>query len=325
MTEDIVENRPKYSVIIPSYNSEGTIVACLESILAQDINEPYEVIVVDGSSDATPQLVKMHFPAASLIHRRQRMRAGTARNVGVEVARGKILAFTDSDCVVNPNWLRLMVEMHEEFPEYAAVGGPIVNGNPQHVVSWTGYLAEFNQFLPKDGDCREIEHIPAGNISYKRYVFERYGGFPSDEFVKHEDLLFNWRLCSAGENLLYHPTIRAAHCHRTKLKDYLHHQFNIGQGTVQTLRRASSLRGSTLVRYRVSATLMLPLLPVIKFTRSTARFLAWRPIILFKHPLILPLFALGLLWWIAGFAYAVWSTDQQPLDNYGVTVWKDGA
>lgn len=57
MTGDVVESCPKYSVITPSYNSEETIVACSESILAQDINEPYEVIVVDSSSDAMPRFL----------------------------------------------------------------------------------------------------------------------------------------------------------------------------------------------------------------------------------------------------------------------------
>lgn len=310
-----MSDKVRCSVIIPSYNSEATIVNCLKSVLNQDLAEPFEVIVVDSSSDRTPALVQQHFPMVHLIHREQRMGSGTARNLGVAIARGDILAFTDSDCIVESDWLRRMCERHDQFPDCAAVGGPIVNGNPESLVSWAGYLAEFNQFLPKDGGCRDVEHIPTGNVSYKHYVFGRYGGFPGDEFIKHEDILFSWRLRNAGEKLLYHPTIRAAHCHRTKLNDYLHHQFNIGQGTVQTLRRASGLRGSTLVRHRALATLMLPFLPVIKFTRSTARFLAWRPIILFKHPLILPIFALGLLWWAAGFAHAVWDTDHQLLDN----------
>jgi GT2 family glycosyltransferase len=312
---DAMSDRVRCSVIIPSYNSESTIVACLESVLVQDINEPYEVIMVDSSSDATPELVREKFPSVRLKHFERRVGSGTARNIGVEMARGDILAFTDSDCVVESDWLRLMVGMHEKCPEYAAVGGPITNGNPQHVISWAGYLAEFNQFLPKNEDCRDAEHIPTSNVSFKCYVFERYGGFPGDEFVKHEDMLFSWWLHNAGEKFLYHPAIRSAHCHRTKLNDYLHHQFNIGQGTVQTLQCTSGLRGSTLVRHRVLVTLMLPLLPVIKLTRSTARFLAWRPIVLFKRPLILPLFALGLLWWAAGFAHAIWSPDHQQLDK----------
>jgi len=312
---DVMSDKVRCSVIIPSYNSEATIVACLESVLNQDFAEPYEVIIVDSSTDNTPTLIEQRFPIVRLIRREQRVGSGTARNLGVAVARGDILAFTDSDCVVEPDWLQKMCERHDQFLEFAAVGGPIVNGNPESLVSWAGYLAEFNQFLPKDGNCRDVDHIPAGNVSYKHHVFGHYGGFPGDEFIKHEDMLFSWRLRNAGEKLLYHPTIRAAHCHRTKLNDYLHHQFNIGQGTVQTLRCTSGLRGSTLVRHRVLATLMLPLLPVIKFTRSTARFLAWQPVILLKHPLILPTFALGLLWWAAGFANMLWNADHQSLGN----------
>jgi GT2 family glycosyltransferase len=309
MTEGVVENCLKYSVIIPSYNSEETIVACLESILAQDINEPYEVIVVDSSSDATPELIRERFPSVRLKHFEQRVGSGTARNIGVEMARAShLLAFLDSDCVVQPGWLCQMVAAHES--EYAAVGGPVLNGNPESLVSWAGYLAEFNQFLPKDGDCRDTGHIPTSNVSYKRYVFERYGGFP-EEVVKQVDLLFHWQVCQQGEKLLLDPTIRVAHCHRAYLGDYLYHQFDIGRGTVQVLRR-TNLPGSTLVRYRLLASVFLPALPLVKFIRSSYRFLKWRLKALWQMPLIFPLFALGLLYWAAGFACEVWNMDQRP-------------
>jgi GT2 family glycosyltransferase len=307
MTKDVVESYPKCSVIIPSYNSEETIVACLGSILAQDINEPYEVIVVDSSSDATPELVRDRFPSVQLKHFERRVGSGTARNIGVEMSRAShLLAFLDSDCVVQPDWLRQMVAAHES--EYAAVGGPVLNGNPESLVSWAGYLAEFSQFLPCKTHMEEVQHLPAGNLSYKPSIFERYGGFPGDEIVKQVDLLFNWKLRQNGERFLLLPDIRVAHFHRTRLKDHLEHQFTIGRGTVQVLRR-TNLPGSTLVRYPILASILLPALPLVKFIRSSYRFLKWQPKALRRMPLIFPLFALGLLYWVAGFACEVWDTD----------------
>lgn len=289
------------SIVIPSFNSEKTIQATLHSVLVQDLKEPYQVIVADSSTDNTPNLIRRDFPAVRLLHQAKRMQSGTARNLGVSVAQGEILAFTDSDCVVPSNWLRRLVAHHRRLPKYAAVGGPITNGNPQYSVSWAGYLAEFSIHLPVGKSPYDTTHIPTSNISYKRWVFERYGGFPGNDVIKHVDLLFNYMLHSHGERILCDPTLPVAHFHRTGLRAYLQHQRHIGQGTVQAMRRLPDIQGSWLAHHPYLGTLLLPGVTLIKFLRNSARFAAWSPTTMYKHPLLLPLFALGLVWWSAGF------------------------
>jgi len=293
---------PLVSVIVPSYNSEETIRATLRSIMAQDLEEGYEVIVADSSTDGTPDLIRQEFPAVRLLHREDRMQSGTARNLGVSAARGQVLAFTDSDCLVPPDWLRSLVAHHRQRPDYAAVGGPIVNGNPESVVSWAGYLAEFNIHLPVGAAPCDTGHVPAGNASYKRWVFERYGGFPGDDVVKHVDLLFNRMLHDHGERILYDPGVPVAHVHRARLGAFLHHQWHIGQGTVQAMRRLPSIQGSWLARHPYLGVALLPGVTLVKFLRNTARFAVRSPGTVCRHPLIVPLFALGLGWWSIGFA-----------------------
>jgi glycosyltransferase involved in cell wall biosynthesis len=292
---------PLVSVIIPSYNSEMTVRATLRSVLAQDVGETYEVIVADSSIDDTPGVIGREYPSVHLLHRKRRMQSGTARNLGISAARGQILAFTDSDCIVPPFWLRRLVAHHRQYPEYAAVGGVIANGNPEGVVSWAGYLAEFNIHLPEErGPCLS-DHIPTSNISYKRWVFERYGGFPGDEVVKHVDLLFNRMLYHNGERILCDPRLSVAHIHRTRPRDFLHHQRQIGRGTVQAMRRLPAIPGSWLARHPYAAVTLLPAVVVLKFSRNSVRFAKWSPEVARKRPVIFPLFALGLIWWAAGF------------------------
>jgi glycosyltransferase involved in cell wall biosynthesis len=292
---------PPISIVIPCYNSEKTIQATLDSVLAQDLKSPYQVIVADSSTDNTPDLIRHAFPEVRLLHRPKQMQSGTARNLGVSVAQGEILAFTDSDCIVPPDWLHRLVAHHHHLPQYAAVGGSITNGNPQYNVSWAGYLAEFNIHLPVGKSPYDTRHIPTSNISYKRWVFERYGGFPGDDVIKHVDLLFNYKLHSHGERILCDPTLPVAHIHRTRLRAYLHHQWHIGQGTVQAMRRLPCIQGSWLARHPYPGTLLLPGVTLIKFLRNSSRFVSWSPATMYKHPLLLPLFALGLLWWSSGF------------------------
>lgn len=309
------ESSPSVSVIIPSYNSEATIEATLRSVMAQGLEETYEVIVSDSSTDDTPGLVRREFPSVRLLHRQRRMQSGTARNLGIGAARGWILAFTDADCVVPANWLRRLVAHHRQHPDYAAVGGSIVNGNPESIVSWTGYLAEFNIHLPEESAPHPSNHMPTSNISYKRWVFERYGGFPGDEVVKHVDLLFNHMLHHNGERMLCDPRLSVAHIHRARLRDYLHHQRQIGRGTVQAMRRLPAIRGSWLVRHPYLAVILLPGAMTLKFLRNSARFAARSPEVARSRPLIFPLFALGLIWWGTGFG------DELLFGERHQTVW----
>jgi glycosyltransferase involved in cell wall biosynthesis len=295
------------SVVIPSYNSEATITACLRSIFSQDIEEEFEVIVVDSSTDKTPGLICDNFPSAQLTHLDHRVDAGTARQIGLKQAGGRLISFIDSDCIIRPDYLRRMSENHSSG-NYPACGGPVINGNPDSSVSWAGYIIEFNEFFPDGTEHKTVGHVPTCNICYKREVFDLHGGFPANEVLMHEDLLFNWRVCGHENKILFDPFIPVAHHHRTTLRSYLRHQYKIGIGTVQVLRK-TDLRGSSLVKHPLLATFLLPALPLIKFSRTTARVLGWDCTILLKRPLIIPLLLTGLLWWLTGFATELYNRE----------------
>ncbi len=92
------------SVIVPAYNEEANIVACLESLCRQTVpRNEYEIIVVDGGShDATRERAA---PFADQVFVQTSPRVGGARNDGVLQARGRIVATTDADCIIPPDWV----------------------------------------------------------------------------------------------------------------------------------------------------------------------------------------------------------------------------
>ncbi len=92
------------SVVVPAYNEEENITACLESLNRQTLpRNEYQIIVVDGNSkDRTRELAA---PLADLVFIQTSARVGGARNDGAVRARGAIVAFTDADCVLPPGWL----------------------------------------------------------------------------------------------------------------------------------------------------------------------------------------------------------------------------
>jgi glycosyltransferase involved in cell wall biosynthesis len=281
----------KISVVIPSYNSEKTIVPCLESIVNQDFRIPFEIIVVDSSVDSTPHIIRKEFPQVTLIHLDQKTDPGTARNIGVKKAKGDIIAFIDSDCVASPEWLSGVSSAHRS--EYAAVGGPVINGNPQSIISWAGYLIEFNEWLP--GNPKGfVKHIPTCNISYKRRVFELFGGFLT--LYPQEDFLYNLKLTEAGERILLEPKIEVTHNHRVRLRHFLNHQIRRGKSGFG-IRKTIPIQGAFLVNYPYLALLLLPK----RVITITARFLKRRPASVLTFLYSLPFVVLGIACWIAGF------------------------
>ena len=100
-------NMPKVSIIIPVYNGEKTLGRCLDSVLDQTYGN-YEVVVVDnGSTDSTREIIRIFEKkrgTVKYVFEPERGR-GAARNAGIKTAAGDIIAMTDSDCVVPQNWL----------------------------------------------------------------------------------------------------------------------------------------------------------------------------------------------------------------------------
>ena len=120
------------SVIIPAYNAAGTLPAVLNALQAQDLDRrQFEVLVVDdGSTDATPDRLKA-FAAGTKLNfswwRRDRSRSfgpAAARNEALARAAGRVIAFTDADCVPDPDWLRT-IRRSVIDEKWAIVGGEV--------------------------------------------------------------------------------------------------------------------------------------------------------------------------------------------------------
>ena len=299
-TLSIAVRRIRCSVVIPSYQSAQTIAACLGALLGQDFAEPFEIIVVDSSTDRTAAIIQERFPQVVLIALSRQTLPGPARNLGVQRARGEIIAFLDADCIPARDWLAHIVAAHDAG--HAIVGGAVLNGTPNSTVGWAGYIGEFREFLPQ-GEARRVAHIPTCNISYKASIFRRYGGFPEAHYPQ-EDLLFNWMLGRQGEHIRFDPAIRVTHTHRTQIAAYLAHQHRIGQVTAQVLR-LTDLPGAWLVRRSYLALVGLPLMVVLKFLRTLRVFLEWRAASVWRQPAAWLVFALGLASWSVGLGHGL--------------------
>jgi glycosyltransferase involved in cell wall biosynthesis len=291
------------SVIIPSYNSEYTISKCLDSIGQQTYAGDFEIIVVDSSSDRTPEIVASCYPAVKLVHLRKRTDPGSSRNIGIGEIRGELIAFIDADCVAAPDWLERMAAAHES--SYDIVGG-IVRNSPEsrNLAGRAGYMAEFRDFLPGQ-ERQEVPHIPTCNISYKRRIFREFGMFQG-QYYPQEDLFFNYGLWKRGEKMLLDPSIQVWHQHRTRLGDFLCHQHSIGRATARVLREIP-LEGSWIAERPLLATCVAPFMVMVKLARTLRSFSEYEPSFIREGSMVVPVLALGLACWAIGFVGSAYS------------------
>jgi glycosyltransferase involved in cell wall biosynthesis len=196
------------SIIVPTRNRADVLEDLLHSLEKQTLAPAlFEVVVVDNcSSDPTVQLIERWKQRGLITLRyfRNDENRGQihSRNRGAREARGGILAFTDSDCRVSPEWLSAIKDALDGNPDVGFVAGP-VRDKPEQPV---GFFS-----LPTFSNEGENLTYPACNIAYRRPVFEEMEGFDEahwpgdlgDKSYGDSDTDLAWRAKRAGHRPLF--------------------------------------------------------------------------------------------------------------------------
>ncbi|MDI6788821.1 MAG: glycosyltransferase, partial [Planctomycetota bacterium] len=123
-----MESKPVVSVIIPTYNSDKYLAEAIESALDQTYKNLEIIVVDDGSTDNTRELVKQYESKIHYIYQENQERSA-ARNTGIKYSRGKYLQFLDADDIILPEKLELQVDFLENNLDYAVVYSDIRSFN----------------------------------------------------------------------------------------------------------------------------------------------------------------------------------------------------
>lgn len=300
---------PRCSIIVPSYYSARTIIACLTALTQQDMALPYEIIVVDSGPDDTAALVRQHFPGVRLIALARRTYPEEARNIGAQRALGEILAFIDSDCIAPRDWLRRLTAHLEDG--YDCIGGATANAERANLVSWAGYMCEFREFLPV-GDLREVHYLSPNTVAYRRETFWQAGGF-TPGFYPMEDQVFHHPLRERGARIGFDPRIMVDHVHRSTQERFIAHQRRIGRANARIMRRLE-LPGKVLVEIPALALIALPALVLYRFARTLYACRSVAGGLVLRSPALAWLCWLGMCEWGLGFvaeAFNPTSLDDQ--------------
>lgn len=258
------------NIIIPSYRASATIEKTLRSIFDCDFpSSDFDVTVVDSSDDSTPEIVSSKFPQVTLIKLPQRTFPGAARNVGIQSTKGDILCFIDADALAERDWLKNIHRFLAEHPEASAVGGPIINANPDEGWSRLAHMCEFSGYgLRAPETHRRV--VPTVNLAIYRAIFDKFGPFIEDQFG-NEDVLLLYRMYQSGEKLYFNHSIKVRHINKTSLEAIYAHQRKLGQSTGRA-RTIYKLPGSFLTS---PATHFM--IPLIKTSLIKLRLLTQEP------------------------------------------------
>ena len=216
---------PKVSVVVCSYNGGATLRGCLAAL--QKMNYPdFEVILVDDGSKDNTQSIAAEFPLVKNILQPNRG-LSVARNVGLHAATGEIIAYTDSDCMPDSDWLYFLVATLLQG-SFAAVGGPNLHPPAQNSVAAAVAACPGapTHVLLTD---TEAEHIPGCNMAYWRSALEGVGGFDGEFRTAGDDVDLCWRLLQQGHRIGFSPSALVWHHRRFTMQAYFRQQKGYGE------------------------------------------------------------------------------------------------
>ncbi|MDY6804020.1 MAG: glycosyltransferase [Cyanobacteriota bacterium] len=186
---------PKVSVIIPIYNGDRYIAEAIESVLNQTYTN-YEIIVIDdGSTDKTRQVLEPYFDVIRYIYQENRGLSAT-RNRGIEIATGEFIALLDCDDIFLPYKLAEEIAIFQQQPSLALVqsGWCLIDENGKYIEDVEFWRKSPN--LDLEDWLLWQATLPSGMIFRRRWLL-KIGGF-NDKLRKMEDLDIVLRLALAG-------------------------------------------------------------------------------------------------------------------------------
>lgn len=211
--------------------------------------DAFEVIVVDDGGPQPLDVIVASFASRLRLRLLRQERAGpaVARNRGAREAAAPLLAFTDDDCLPQPNWLERLMVGEREHPG-ALVGGSIVNGLPGDVFAATSQFILDLVYEHFNADPENAYFVASNNILCRRDRLLELGGFDTSYHragAEDRDFCDRWR--AAGSRIVWRTDAVVEHRHAQSLREFVDLHFRYGRGAYlyQAKRRA---RGTGTMR-----------------------------------------------------------------------------
>jgi len=204
-------DRPRLSVVVPFYNSERTLQACIESLLAQEFSGgSTEIILIDNRSTDASSSIASEYPELIVLNE-QTPGAYAARNAGIRQASAPLIAFTDADCVVDPDWVGSIVD-GMQAPETAMLIGHC--RYPTEASLALRWLAAYENAKTDyvTHHCDPAHHFTyCNNMAVRASIFADLGLFEQWQRAGDSELAHRMAARRPDLKLAYRPSMRITH------------------------------------------------------------------------------------------------------------------
>ena len=216
MTTDGLTGQCDISVVVTTRNRADMLGDCLRALARNRATASFEIIVADnGSTDGTREVVRAIAETCEVpVHyvREPRQGASYGRNAGIARAAGRIVAFTDDDIQVSPDWVEGVHQLFNQHSDLDCIGGAVLPIWSEPRPEWLD-SRHWSPLSVTDHGAKEFlidaGHpccLPTSNLAFRRGVFDRIGGF-SGNFPRAQDHELQLRLWLNGGRELYSPTL----------------------------------------------------------------------------------------------------------------------
>jgi len=235
----------RVSVVIPTFRRPAALSRCLDALAAQTIpRDAFEVVVVDdGGELAVDQMDPPPRRDLNLqLVRQANQGPGSARNAGVAVARGEFAAFTDDDCLPDPDWLeRLLAGASTKLD--VLYGGRLVNALDTNIFAVASQLILNLAYCHHNPEPPAATFVASNNMLVPLRSFRELGGFDPAFRVASEDRDLCARWLESGRSVAYLADAVVRHANELTLGSFLRQHFGYGRGAWR-FHRALRSRGA---------------------------------------------------------------------------------
>lgn len=227
----------KVSVVFATHKRFDLFVKCVESLLNQDYQKPYEVIAVHDGCDHgydAQKIKKLEEGGVFKFFAQSKGGAAAARNYAIKQSSGEYILAIDDDCVTDKSWIAEMVSFLDNHKECPAVGGQVLPANANTFIEKYIALRGLLRRPPKDKYGKIITIVTA-NAAYRRECLQKIGFF-SSVFKQRgigyggEDMDVAFKLKQFGD-LGYNQHAQVSHFHRSTFRQLAKQYFMYGRGT----------------------------------------------------------------------------------------------
>lgn len=253
------------SVVLGTTQPWPELAASLDTVVPEAREIGAEVIVVDNNGRGLPEHFAEEHPEVVWITERGAS-IFRMRSVGMSIARGEVIALTEDHCLPSPGWCKGHLRAHAEYPEAAAVGGPVGNGATGKLSAWGSFLLNHAEYM-QPIESGERAAIDRANISYKRWAVP---SLPSDLGVTEP--FIDEQLRKSGAKFVMTTAAPVTHDQSFGVRYTLWIHFHSGRSTAG-LRVVGGMGTGERVRRTITSFLLGPAM----FGATTLRVARKRP------------------------------------------------